>query len=93
MIRVTIELVPFGEEAYKKEIGSIIIANDGTGNQAIGNYDGRFPDDMHVRVEGHSRACDVYTLVYRTLFQRELKKLEKRLAEEKDNDRKDSNPN
>ena len=38
MIRVTIELVPFGIESRKKVIKRMIIANDGTGTPRRGNY-------------------------------------------------------
>ena len=38
MIRVTIELVPQGNEAAKRTIGVMNIANDGTGNKEYGNY-------------------------------------------------------
>ena len=39
MIRVTVELVPFGIEENKKHLGTAIISNDGTGSHASGNYD------------------------------------------------------
>lgn len=38
MLRVTLEIVPFGIEAEAKEIGTMLIANDGTGNAGVGNY-------------------------------------------------------
>lgn len=38
MIRVTIELLPFGSEAGRKHLGTIDIANDGTGTAEKGNY-------------------------------------------------------
>jgi hypothetical protein len=40
MIRVTIELIPFGFERHeqRKEIGRIEIFNDGTGDKNTGNY-------------------------------------------------------
>lgn len=42
MIRVTIELIPHGDETRKKVIGRGIIINDGTGNWESGNYHGWF---------------------------------------------------
>jgi hypothetical protein len=38
MIRVTIEILPKGDEARKRHIGTVEIANDGTGNSEVGNY-------------------------------------------------------
>jgi hypothetical protein len=38
MIRVRVELVPFGEESKGQEIAQMIIANDDTGNSKTGNY-------------------------------------------------------
>ena len=38
MIRITIELVPYGDESRRKIIGTGEIVNDGTGTKAIGNY-------------------------------------------------------
>lgn len=38
MIRVTVELVPWGKEAEKKTIGTMVIVNDGTGSREMGNY-------------------------------------------------------
>lgn len=45
MIRVTVELVPFGDEDKKKVIGEMLIANDGTGTQKTGNYVGVYSSD------------------------------------------------
>ena len=39
MIRVTIELVPHGDESRKKTIGTAVIINKGIGTQEIGNYE------------------------------------------------------
>lgn len=43
MIRITVELFPFGIENHpqKKEIGRIEISNDGKGDASTGNYDVR----------------------------------------------------
>jgi hypothetical protein len=38
VIRVTVELLPKGDESRKRHIGSIEIANDGTGTALKGNY-------------------------------------------------------
>lgn len=39
MIRITIELLPGGDESKARPLGAIGIANDGTGTKALGNYD------------------------------------------------------
>lgn len=38
MVRVTIEILPFGSEKRKKEIGRIEITNDGKGTARTGYY-------------------------------------------------------
>lgn len=40
MIRVTIELLPHGKQEGKRVLGVLDIANDGSGTDEIGNYDG-----------------------------------------------------
>ena len=43
MIRVTIELIPHGDESLpRSNLGVIEIGNDGTGNSNTGNYNTRF---------------------------------------------------
>jgi hypothetical protein len=39
MLRVTIELLPFGSENQKRTLGAIEIVNDGTGDVNTGHYD------------------------------------------------------
>lgn len=38
MLRVTIELIPRGDESRKKHLGTVEISNDGTGDTRRGNY-------------------------------------------------------
>ena len=38
MIRVTVELLPFGDETKAEHLGTAIIANDLTGDVETGNY-------------------------------------------------------
>ena len=38
MIRVRVDLVPFGNEDEAKEIGQLVLANSGSGNVFTGNY-------------------------------------------------------
>jgi len=38
MLKVNIELWPYGDESKKKLIGTAIIGNDGSGTPSTGNY-------------------------------------------------------
>jgi len=38
MLEIKIDLVPFGREAGRRTIGTVRIANDGTGDGVMGNY-------------------------------------------------------
>jgi hypothetical protein len=38
MIRVTIQMIPRGDETKARHLGTVEIANDGTGNAQSGNY-------------------------------------------------------
>ena len=40
MIRVTVKLLPLGDESSKRTLGVLKIANDGTGDLTNGNYTG-----------------------------------------------------
>jgi hypothetical protein len=63
VIRVTIELIPGGEEREKKTLEVVEITNDETGTERIGNYlvsDG-------TRVELHTRTRSVRDLVIKAL--------------------------
>ncbi|HEX9391511.1 MAG TPA: hypothetical protein VF928_09390 [Usitatibacteraceae bacterium] len=42
MIRVTIQMLPGGDESKARNLGTIEIANDGTGTISRGNYMARF---------------------------------------------------
>lgn len=52
MIRVRVELVPFGNEDEAKEIGQLVLANDGYGNVFTGNYVFAYADDSGREGEG-----------------------------------------
>lgn len=38
MLRIKIELVPYGDEDSARQIGEMVIANDSTGGRNVGNY-------------------------------------------------------
>lgn len=70
MLQVTIELWPFGQEEYKRVIGGLQIANDGTGTKEKGNYVYRESqnDEWKPSVTGFDRDTkEVERLVYEVL--------------------------
>lgn len=71
MLRVTIELVPYGVEAEAKKIATMIIANDGSGDSYWGNYVYAFKEDKSEISSGslsnHYRNQGAWTLVKRIL--------------------------
>lgn len=76
MIRVTIELISAVNPARNRELGRLDIANDGTGNGTIGNYDAILhaeytpPAGRVARVEGFRRTKQsVWSLVGAALKQ------------------------
>ncbi len=52
MIRVRVDLVPFGNEDQAKEIGQLVLANDGSGNEFTGNYVFVYADNSGTEYEG-----------------------------------------
>lgn len=77
MIVVRIELWPLGNRSRRREIGQIVIANDGTGDREAGNYNAALAHAASHeskpgcwkagRVEGHSRSLSPYHLVLRAI--------------------------
>ena len=67
MLRITIELVPFGREAYKRTIGGMNIINDGTGDNDTGNYKYELMDDrgdsIKGKLKGHNRNQSVFRIL------------------------------
>ena len=52
VIRVRVDLVPFGNEDEAKEIGQLVLANDGSGNAFTGNYVFVYADNHGEEHEG-----------------------------------------
>jgi hypothetical protein len=50
MIRVTVQLIPKGDVSRAKTLGVMDIANDGTGDDSVGNYGGT----LHAEYTGPS---------------------------------------
>ena len=71
MLRITIELVPFGKEQYKRTIGDMIIYNDGTGDTSTGNYKYKLSDDSATsikgKLKGHNRMQSVFKIIQAVL--------------------------
>lgn len=40
MIRITVQLIPHGDESKARNLGTMEIANDGAGTLDVGDYDG-----------------------------------------------------
>lgn len=61
MLEIRIDLVPYGRESGRRELGRLRIVNDGTGDYLIGNYTvnaevHHIPDRVWLgRVEGFER--------------------------------------
>lgn len=74
MIRVTVDLIPYGHESEVETIGVLTIINDNTGPGAFGNYSYVMEhyDDGHTRYGGvipaHRRSRPVWDLIQKALM-------------------------
>ena len=71
MLRVTVEVIPFGDEDQSRKIGEMIIANDGTLGAGLASYkavqkiegwEPQFKEDIV-----HKRADGFWELIYLVL--------------------------
>lgn len=73
MIRVTMELIPHGNPTNVQHLGTVHIANDGTGSQSFGNYNvtalGKTKKVFaHAKVIKHPRKGEIpLRLLYKSL--------------------------
>ena len=72
MIRVTVEMVPFGVEELATKLAILFIANDGSGSRTRGNYNYSISTGKKTwrkgRIENFPRrSCSVWNLIYRVL--------------------------
>lgn len=70
MLRVTVELLPYGSEIGKRLLSEIHIANDGSGSHEFGNYMAKIhPEQSYTKnvVQEYPRDLHVNHLVYRAL--------------------------
>ena len=63
MIKVTIELLPFGMEEVKRTIAEGTIYNTGEGTKEVGNYN-YVLSGIKGTIEGHKRTDPVWKLLY-----------------------------
>lgn len=70
MIRVTVELIPKGDESRARKLATMEIANDATGTTEVGNYRGTLhaeytpKEGRHGRVLGfHRKRQSVWSLI------------------------------
>lgn len=70
MLRITVELVPYGDETKKRKIGEMVIANDLGGDHWHGNYQGWVAADdwsktpsLFGKVVNHDRSKSVWELI------------------------------
>ena len=70
MLRITVELVPFGNEEGTRKIVEMLIANDGNGDGTHSDYEGWISSDSwtkdkprYGKVKGHDRRLSVWTLI------------------------------
>ena len=70
MIRVKVEIIPFGDYSERRTIEGIFIWNDRTGDHNVGNYqfmlglDPTATDRKVTQVKGHYRSEGVMKLLY-----------------------------
>jgi hypothetical protein len=83
-LRVTVEIIPHGNEGQKRRIAVVDIANDGTGNNDFGNYvmraegecQGGYDTFYHGKLSGVRRgdylnvAIDCLKMLYRKRIKR-----------------------
>jgi hypothetical protein len=74
MIRITVELVPHGDESKATMIETMLIANDATGNYIKGNYAYAYSDISGVKsgvVKKHPRRMGAWPLIAKALADKE----------------------
>lgn len=55
MLRINVELLPYGGEEGAEEIGEMLISNIGTGSAKFGNYCVTFSDGESVEIQSFPR--------------------------------------
>lgn len=65
MLRVTVELVPYGDEARSRRVGTLLIANDGADRYVFTGKDDR-GNVVEGKVMDHDRTESVWSLLHKT---------------------------
>jgi hypothetical protein len=60
MLRITVELIPGGDEGRKRTIATMEIANDGTGTPDLGNYTGTLHAEYTKAGRRVGRVCNFH---------------------------------
>lgn len=73
MLRIRVELVPFGNESMARQVASMIIANDGSGDLEWGNYVYAYKDNIEQEpisgtIKNHYRLMGAWPLIKRALI-------------------------
>jgi hypothetical protein len=68
LLRISIDIIPFGNEEHRETLAVMDIINDGTGTPKIGNYkikyyDGNFTDCLEAEIKRHKRLKGFLPLV------------------------------
>lgn len=67
MIKVTVELFPYGNKDKRQVIAEAVIINDGTGGFEKGNYDVRLDKLEPIKVRNHLREKGIWALIAQSL--------------------------
>lgn len=73
MLKITIELLPFGSETNKKTLGIMRIGNDLTGTKTMGNYKYSFQYNTRKNYSGEIKKfprqrLNAWDLLFRVLY-------------------------
>lgn len=67
MIKVTVELFPYGNKEKRQVIAEAIIVNDGTGGLERGHYDVHLDKQAPIKVRNHLREKGIWALIAQSL--------------------------
>ncbi len=69
MLKIIIELHPFGSKKRKKVIAEAKIVNNGTGDKEIGNYDFQLSNIQQLIYDGGNKSIDYPTDIIKGVFE------------------------
>ncbi len=73
MLKITVEIVPYGDESKKRTIGSGFISNDGTGGKNLASYNCEFytldtKENFISKIKNHDRLKGFWHLIQKALL-------------------------